>query len=427
MIRRIFRRLAPMVARLRHDDSGAMAIIMALMLTVFLSLLGVGIDVGSWYMTRRGLQTAADAAALAGALERNRGSTDAVVTAAWKEAARNGVDREAGDTVVVNNPPLSGALAGRSDAVEAIVTRRQPALFAAVLNSGPVNITSRAVAALGDIGSACVLALDGSRGSAIRGRGNPNVQMDGCMIAANSNAATSIDLGGNVSVNALSLWSAGGIVTSGSTSLKLAAPATEFAWPMPDPYANLEVGDAPPCSTLNLKKVRKIPGNTTLCGDVKLTGGQYTLGPGTIYIDGGDLELSGNTTITGTGVTIVFTNKHTKAAVGGVDVRGNVRITLSAPTAPDDPYRGVVIYQDRSASAAGINKFNGTAALDIAGAMYFPSQELEWTGNNSVADAGCVQLVALAVTFTGNAALSNKTCAAAGSAAIATSQARLSE
>jgi hypothetical protein len=414
--------------RLGRDEDGAMLVVVALMMTFLMGLLGIGVEVGSWYMTRRTLQTAADAAAIAGALESARGNPGGIVSAAEKEAARNGVSLSDGDSVVVNNPPTSGTLAGRSDAVEAIVTRQQQALFAAVLQSGAVTISSRAVAMLNDAGRACVLALDGSRNSAVRARGTPDIQMAGCMIAANSNAASAIDLSGNASVTAQSLWTAGGVATGGSAAVQLASPATTQAWPLLNPYANLQVGTVPACSGINLKKVTTIPGNSTICGGAHLSGGTYTISPsGPVYIDGGDLKLSGKTSLTGQDSTIVLTNKRSGGPVGSIDVSGSASLSIHAPSDLNNPFRGVAIFQDPAASSTGTNKFNGTAAMDISGALYFPSQEVEWSGNNSMAGPGCVQIVALAVTFTGNAALANDNCAAVGASPIATTAARLGE
>ncbi|HYG85167.1 MAG TPA: pilus assembly protein TadG-related protein [Azospirillum sp.] len=420
--------LKRLVCRLGRDEDGAMIVIVALMMTLFLGLLSVGVEVGSWYMTRRSLQTAADAAAIAGALEHARGNSDGITAAAQKEAVRNGVRLPDGDSVVVHNPPTSGAMAGRPDAVEAIVTRQQERLFSGVVQSGPVAITTRAVATLNDAGRACVLALDGTRDAAVRARGNPDIAMAGCMIAANSNAASAIDLGGNTSLDALSLWTVGGVSIDGSADVKLAFAPTTQAWPLPDPYAAVDVGAVPTCSTFNPKKDTVIPGGTTICGNLHLPGGTYTIDPpGTVFIDGGDLKLSGKTSLVGLDSTIVLTNKRSGGAVGGVDIGAGSSLTIHAPSDPGNPFRGIAIYQDRSAGPGNVNKFNGTGTMDISGALYFPAQEVEFSGNNSTASAGCVQIVARAVTFIGTTALGNGTCAAVGAAPIVTTAARLSE
>ncbi|PWC52788.1 pilus assembly protein TadG-related protein [Azospirillum sp. TSO22-1] len=426
------RRLRSILTHLRRNEDGALIVAIALMLTVLMGLLGVGVEVGSWYMARRSLQTAADAAAIAGALENARGNAAAIALAGAKEAARNGTEN--GDTVQVFTPPTGGAFAGRADAVEAIVTRRQPALFSAVLNAGPATISARAVALLSDNGRACVLALDGSKASAVLARGNPDVQMAGCMIASNSNAASAIDLSGNVSVNALSLWTAGGIAVSGNASLRLAQPATTHSWPLPDPYTNINVPPLPTCSSPKVTKVNKtqlLP-KGIYCGGIDVSGNTHLkLEPGEYYLDQGDLTVHGNVTIdcptcVNDGVTIVFTSTRSSSLIGGLRLSGNLDLTLQARGGAGVPFPGILVYQDRRAPA-GTNLVNGNTTMKVTGALYFPAQELQWAGNNSTATAGCVQIVARTVTFIGNAALGNDTCAAIGAAPIVTTLARLGE
>jgi len=415
---------------LGRDEGGAVLVIVALALTALLGLLSVAIEVGTWYAERRSLQTAADAAAVAGALEIARGTPARMTSAATAEAARNG---SGGDRVAVNNPPLSGPLAGRADAVEAIVTREQPRLFSAIVQDGTVTITARAVALTRDAGEACVLALDGGAAGAVSGNGNPNVVMPGCMIAANSNAASAISFSGNVSLQAQSLWTAGGVAMNGNVNLMLARAATTHAWPLPDPYADVQVPPVGPCKYTNHKvnkSGRLKPG--VYCGDLTITGNAtVTLEPGEYIINHGDLSVQGNITIdcdcgTGEGVAIVFTSTTGAGQIGGVDVRGNVSITLRARSSAAAPLRGILFYQDRNAPA-GSNVFNGNAALDVTGVMYFPAQTVEWKGNNSTQGAGCVQIVARKVVFTGNAALGNNTCTDLGARPIASSLARLGE
>ncbi len=59
--------------RKRHGESGQTMIMVAILLPVMLGVSGLALDVGSLYSHKRRMQTAADAAALAGALEVNRG------------------------------------------------------------------------------------------------------------------------------------------------------------------------------------------------------------------------------------------------------------------------------------------------------------------------------------------------------------------
>lgn len=60
---------ATMMSRFRHDDSGAIAVIVAVAMVALMGVSALVVDAGSLYSERRTLQTAADAAALAGAQE----------------------------------------------------------------------------------------------------------------------------------------------------------------------------------------------------------------------------------------------------------------------------------------------------------------------------------------------------------------------
>src|SRR5690606_14933477 len=121
-------------------------------------MLGLGVEVGLWYAGKRSLQTAADAAALSGALERAKGNPAGVLVAARQEAARNSFNGELPHTILVRNPPESGSHVGNSAAVEVLLGEQQALLFSSLFEDG-VTIAARAVAEVQVKGQACVLAL----------------------------------------------------------------------------------------------------------------------------------------------------------------------------------------------------------------------------------------------------------------------------
>src|SRR5690606_18421351 len=96
---------APVRRSLWHDRNGGLTAIVAVALTVIVGMLGLGVEVGLWYAGKRSLQTAADAAALSGALERAKGNPAGVLVAARQEAARNSFNGELPHTILVRNPP----------------------------------------------------------------------------------------------------------------------------------------------------------------------------------------------------------------------------------------------------------------------------------------------------------------------------------
>ncbi|PWC52787.1 pilus assembly protein TadG-related protein [Azospirillum sp. TSO22-1] len=428
MVRRIARNLAG--ARLRHDESGAVVVVVALMLTVLMGLLGVGVEVGSWYMTRRSLQTAADAAAIAGALEEARGAAARVTAAARQEAARNGAE-VAKDVITIRTPPASGAFAGDPQAVEAIITRPEARMFSAVLGSGNVDISARAVARVRTVGQACVLALDPSASGAITGQGSSTLNMRGCTLAANSTSGSAITMSGSSSVTAQGLWTAGGTSLGGSSNLNFAVPPATYTWPLPDPYAGLTI---PPLGSCQSTKNVTVFTPGTYCSNIDLQSGSFVFKPGTYYLDGASLKINASAVVTcdcaapGSGVTFVLTARNNANQIGTVTINGGATITLRAPSDAGSPYPGILFYQDRRAPASAVNTINGGSSIVMNGAFYFPSAPVKWTGNNTSSGANtCVEIIARTVDFTGNSALDNSGCAALGVKPLLTTAATLGE
>ncbi len=59
--------LSKYLHRLREDQRGTVSVMMGFLIIPLVGALGIGFEVSSWYMSGRGMQNAADAAALAAA------------------------------------------------------------------------------------------------------------------------------------------------------------------------------------------------------------------------------------------------------------------------------------------------------------------------------------------------------------------------
>src|SRR6266404_3422901 len=59
--------IANHVPRLRADERGAVSVMMGFLLIPLVGALGLGFEVSNWYLTARGMQNAADTAAIAAA------------------------------------------------------------------------------------------------------------------------------------------------------------------------------------------------------------------------------------------------------------------------------------------------------------------------------------------------------------------------
>lgn len=83
-----------------------------------------------------------------------------------------------------------------------------------------------------------------------------------------------------------------------------------------------------------------------------------------------------------------------------VSFNGSANINLQAPTS--GTYSGILFFGDRTQT--GLNKFNGTAASKMTGAIYFASQDVQYNGNFSGLN-GCTQVIGSTVEWTGNATM----------------------
>src|SRR2546423_8060363 len=106
----------------RNGEKGAIMFLGAITMVVLMAFMGLALDASYIYFHKRKMQTAADAGAYAGALEKLRGTTEAA-TAAKTDTALNGfTDGSDNVAVAVNTPPLSGSKAGDANLIEVIIT-----------------------------------------------------------------------------------------------------------------------------------------------------------------------------------------------------------------------------------------------------------------------------------------------------------------
>src|ERR671918_228804 len=173
------RRVSVRLAGLARAEGGAAAIYVALVLPAFVGAGGLAVDVASWYSSKRTMQSGADAAAYAAALELARQGLDqapdlpAMQAAADDAAGRNGV----GTSVTVRTPPWFGPAAGDPQSVEVIVTEPAPLYFTGLFLGAAPDITTRATAKA-VVSDACVWSLHPSAPSAVHVAGTADVDLD---------------------------------------------------------------------------------------------------------------------------------------------------------------------------------------------------------------------------------------------------------
>jgi hypothetical protein len=367
------------------NREGNIAVMTALLLPVLVGGAGLGIETGYWYYEELRLQQAADAAAYAAALEQRAGSTeDAAQSEAERMAAANGFDADNGALSLAS----SFSDEDKVHRVEARLTQSIPRLFSAAFSDKPITLKVKATAAYATAKNACILALDKSASPGITFSGNAKAEMDGCVIMSDSLASQSILFDGNSNVSAPCIIAVGGYVKKGNASFAVSQCKSVQTGQPPagDPYSTISY---PFCYTYLTSGV--LPG----CYNSLTVNANSTVNfsSGTYVIDGGTFRINANAKVTGSGVTFVLLNGAT------VDFNGNATIQLSAPTSGD--YKGMLFMGSRTSTLGGMSSFNGNASSYLTGVLYFPRQDISYSGNFS-GNNGCTQIVANTISWTGN-------------------------
>ena len=382
------------LVRLLRDRRGATAAIVAVTLAALIGFTGLGVETGLWYTIKRYNQSAADVAAISGAMEKAGGGayqTDICALAKYAAKANGftvsgswscptlsptgatGITKCTGLTsgeMCVNDPPLFGGFAGLPNYVEVILAQQQGTFFSLLSLASPkVKIDARAVAGLKAF-STCMIALNTS-GTDLKNNGNATLKLNQCSFASNSTSnknPCSVVFNGGVTMTAAAISTAGCAKITGSSNY-ISPPITTNASAVADPYAGQIVYTLPGAATGNCVTQASpqplLPGlyGTGGCKSnpppMSFTGGTTTLCPGIFFLDGDDnqgdalvISGSGTTVKMGTqgvggcpgnglnGVTFIATCSTKKCNTGGGFVIGGTgsntpTVTLSAPTTVD--------------------------------------------------------------------------------------------
>src|SRR2546427_7327544 len=401
---------APAPQRRSDRRAGARGQVMALAafsLIALCALVGLAADTGYFFDSSGRIQTAADAAALAGAEQLRRAGTTQPVTAANSAATANGfTNGVSGTTVAVHNPPLSGYYTADTSYVEAIITQDRPTLFMRVLGIPTGRASARAVAGVQDLPN-CIYALS-QTGTGLATNGSGSSLSAACGIVVNSSAASALNAGSGA-VFGTSVAVAG--TYSGSCSSSEPSGCRTGVPPQPDPVAQLADPQFSGCDFGAPTPVNVSGGVVTLnpgtyCNGISIgSGASVTFQPGVYILNGGGLSVSGNSTIQGTGVAF-YNTAQGKYSYGPVSLTGGTLGFLSAPTS--GPTEGILFFQDRTItpkSNQGTNVIAGSSNLNFNGSFYFPTTALTFSGGGQVA-ANYTIMLAKNVTVGGNTTLS---------------------
>lgn len=351
--------------------------------------------------------------------------------------------------VTVKIPPGPEAVEydGAPGAIEVQIGSDHPSIFAGVLGIKDWKVGSGAVAANQvDIAlNFSFLALDpncpsvvlsGANGSGLTAGGN--VQVDatcpgGLKIQGNSSitvtsgacdvSGSSIQTGGNATVNCTVNTNQPVIPDPlaglpAPTMPALAAAPVNVDNPAAPPPSGCPSTLAAPAtcqfsSSYAGTRWRLFPG--TYPGGLKLLAGTFYLEPGIYYIAGGGFAAGGNgvivdsvdagTTNVGGGILIYNTSDLVPgtpcsgvACGGPITLDGSSAVITLLPY-QSDPYKGMVIFQDRKLNAT--ITLNGSGSnLNVTGTIYAPLALVKVNGSNSTATD--TQVIAYDFQFNGN-------------------------
>jgi hypothetical protein len=388
------------------NQCGSVAIHIGLMLAVIIGMVALGSEIVFLPYKQSQMQSAADAAAFSGAVALATGYPDATIEAgaiAAQAGFVNGVDQV---TVTVHHPPTTGSNIGNDSAVEVVLAQPQSVNMTSLFSSGLFTVGARSVAMTGNNGISCMLALDPAASGSIKIGNNAIVTNHDCGVSDNSNSQTAIILKNNAAINGpvtvVGGWSlSNGATLNGSPNAK-SAPASA------DPYAAVQLQTIPSCSGQSGSAANNATRNLTpghFCSGWAFTNHvTVNLAPGTYYID--QMMIMANSVLNGTGgVTLVIGANY------AIDAGNNNTINLTAPST--GAYAGLAFLGTRSGTPSQTQTFSNNTILNIKGAIYFPSQTIEFDNNGSTTPGGCTQVIGRIIQINNNVEL-DRNCVGTG-------------
>jgi hypothetical protein len=244
-----------------------------------------------------------------------------------------------------------------------------------------------------------IYVLNTSAAGSVSVSGNAGIAIPGTLYV-DSSSRTALTESGKAQITAAGIQVVGGVSTSGNATLSPAA--TTGAASVADPLSSLT---GPGTSGLtNYGAASYSQGAHTLSpgiySQISASGSaSLTLNPGLYLIEGGGFTVTGQASVSGTGVTIYNTSRNypsNTGSYGGITLSGNGTFSLTAPAS--GPYTGIVIFQARANTRAV--SLSSKAGTGLGGTVYAPEALVYLSGNATVNGA----LVVNELSLSGNAA-----------------------
>lgn len=388
----------------RSRRRGVIVPLVALSLIALLGCAAIILEGGLMMENHRAVQTAADAAAYAGATGLGKGDSVTKAQQSGKTTALailsnyyriTQLNDGSTNSVTVTAYPgnyQSGPNQGSRlpfGAVEAVVTFNQQRYFSRIFGTAELPVTARAVAIEPSVPEG-IIVLDPTSSNALTTTNTANISVTGGSIIVDSSSST-----GATATNTGQVSSDKALIFSGNRS-----PASMFNAPVietdqpptPDPLAGLQPPPQPPNTYTNVN-VSGIPSGSvpygTASGSTAFTfnpgvysGGihisdnnsshTYTFAPGTYWFTNGGLNLSADANIVGNNVLLYFNDG------GSLNLTAGGSVTLSPPTTGS--YAGMTVFQKQNNSSQPSITGQASGSLNISGTFYAADANLSITG-----------------------------------------------
>lgn len=390
------------------DERGNVFLAIALAMPLLIGAIGLGAEVSYWRVLHRGMQDAADSAAIAAAT--NNSSNYAVE--AKSVTAQYGFNDGVGQvSVAVSKPATASGCAANCYVVT--ISQKVPLSLSQVVgytgnttvnNQKAVTIAATSIATVVKSYPYCILALAGSGAQGIRSNGAPFANLFGCNIMSNTSATCN---GHNLNANvgdAHTTNNGCGVIENSNVPV------------VTDPYSYL-ASSIPPnnCSSYPQEPAKKkdpalpasnklsgtysFPSSKIMCGDQQLIG-NTTINNTVLVIENGQLDTNGYT-LQGSNLTVIFSGsngsyQHIPSGGGTFDI--------TPPTS--GTWSGVAIYQDPAlTTGVDISAAGNSPTWNISGLIYLPHSSVTFSGavNKSSQGARCFTMVIDNITVNGTA------------------------
>jgi Flp pilus assembly protein TadG len=368
---------------------GQLIVLATLGLIALIGIVGLAVDIGYFYSARRQMQTAADAAAIAGTNAQLGSQGGSYQQAALDVASLNGFTNGQNGVIITVGPPATPPNPTNNTYVEVDIAQPVPTTFLSVIGYKTINVSVRAVAGF-TAGPSCLYVLDRSAPSALSLNGNFNVNAS-CGILVDSSNSAAFSAVGNGSVTAQAIGVAGNYSATGNVKLT-PTPHINIA-PAPDPLASLQPPAVGNCTQQGVTN----SGSYTVSGNNQVV----TVPPG-VYAKG--VSISGNSAV----VTFSAGTYGNNISIGGN--------TLSATFNPGQYQNGgsgdsvdvsgnsKIVFNPGQYTFCGAISITGNNNVTLSPGLY--SGGISITGNATVAfNPGTYILAGGGMSVTGNSTL----------------------